>query len=406
MTMLLRDRRFLWLLVGQTMSSIAASALWLALGIWAKDLTHSNALAGSVFLALGIPSVLSPFGGHLVDRVRRKPLMIITNATIGAIALVLLFVHSRHELWLIYVVAACTGLALDILGSSRNALVKDMVADEQLGQANAVLQTLSQGARLLSPLVGAGLYTFLGGPGVAVVDAAAFGIATLAFCCVRVVESAVEPAEHSFVTELMAGFRYVRSVPVLLQLVIVGALAFCVVGLFETTGFAVIDQGLHRSPSFLGYIESVQGAGAILGGVLAARVVRRLAEARTVGVGLGLVGLGAAAMTLPAIAPVLIGVAVIGVGVSLFVVGWATGLQRYAPPRLQGRVNATANMLLTGPQTASIALGASLIAIVDYRILLTVIFVGMIATAAMLLVKPAATTANPPVTAPVAEPAT
>jgi MFS family permease len=403
----LRDHRFRRLLVGQVVSSVAVSALYLALGIWAKDLTHSNALAGCVFLALGVPSLLSPLGGHLIDRVRRrKPLLIITNAALGAVVLTLLAVHGRPQLWLIYAVAAATGLATDVLNSSRSALLKDMISDEDLGPANALLQTMSQGTRLLSPLLGAGMYTLLGGHGLAIVVTSLFGVAALALSAVRVTES--EPESHAGIrlrTELMAGFRHVRSVPLLLQLAVVGALAFGVVGLFETVGFAIVDQGLHRTPSFYGVIDTVQGVGAVGGGIISARVMRRFGEARTVGIGLAMIGIGAGAMIAPAMVPVLAGTVILGVGVPLFVVGWSTGLQRYTPPRLQGRVNAAANLMLTGPQTASIGLGATLIAIVDYRILLLVILVGMVGSGAILLIRPAATTVNAPVAAPAVAPA-
>jgi MFS family permease len=397
----LRDSRFRRLLVGQTLSSFAVSALYLALGIWAKDLTHSNALAGCVFLALGLPSLLAPIGGHLVDRVRyRRVLLVVTNAAIGVTTLSLLAVHGRGQLWLLYAMAAAIGLATDVLGASRGALLKDMLSDADLGPANAALQTLTQGLRLLSPLAGAGLYTLIGGHGLAVVEAALFGLAALALTSVRVVESPVEVVPGlRLLGELTAGFRHVRSVPVLLQLTMVGAAAFGVIGLFETVGFAIVGEGLHRQPSFYGVMDSVQGAGAVLGGVTAVLLLRRLGEARTVGVGLTMVAVGALVMVHTTLPLVIVGQLVLGVGVPWFVVGWSTGLQRHTPSRLQGRVNATANMLLTGPQTASIALGATLIAVVDYRIMLGVIFVGMAACGVLLMLRPAATAATAPVSA-------
>ncbi len=405
---LLRDRRFRRLLVGQTVSSIAVTALYLALGIWAKDLTGSNALAGSVFLALGVPALLSPLGGHLIDRIpRRQPLLVCTNLALGVVVLSLLFIQGRHQLWVIYAVAAATGLANDVLSSSKSALVKDMLPDDRLGPANALLQTLTQGTRLLSPLIGAGLYTLLGGHGLAITVATLFGVAAVGMSLVRVTESPVEDADGvRWRTAVTAGFRHVRAVPLLLQLVIVGALAFGVIGLLETVAFAVIGQGLHRSPSFLGVIDTMQGAGAIVGAVLAARILRRTGEARTVGIGLAMIGIGSLALALPSLAPVLAGTFVLGFGVPLFVVGWSTGLQRYTPPRLQGRVNAAANLLLTGPQTASIGLGAALIAVVDYRLLLLVTFTGMVGSGAILLIRPAATTADAPVAVPVDAPVT
>jgi hypothetical protein len=63
----LRDRRFRRLLVGNSVSSFGDSALYLSLGIWAKDLTGSNAAAGGVFLALGLPYLAAPLAGHLVS---------------------------------------------------------------------------------------------------------------------------------------------------------------------------------------------------------------------------------------------------------------------------------------------------------------------------------------------------
>jgi MFS family permease len=398
---LLGDKGFRRLLIGQTASSIATTSLYLALGIWAKDLTHSNALAGSVFLALGVPTLLSPLGGHLIDRVpRRKPLLVVTNAAFGAAVLSLLAVHDRHQLWLIYVVAALAGLSTDILGSSRGALIKDMLDDDRLGAANALLQTISQGTRLLSPLLGAGLYTLLGGHGLAIAVASMFGVAALAMTAVRVTESPPEPASgQKLLTELMAGFRHVRAVPLLLQMTIAVAVACCVVGLLETAAFAIIDQGLHRSPAFYGVLESVQGVGSVAGGITVAWFMRRIGEARAGGIGLGLIGLGSLAMAVPSLLPVMSGVVLLGFGVPVFVVAWSTSMQRYTPARLQGRVGAAGNLALTGPQTLSIGVGAALIGVVDYRILLVAIFLGTMASAALLLIRPA-TAAVDPVPAP------
>jgi MFS family permease len=95
----LRDPRFRRLLVGQSLSSFGDSALYLSLAIWAKDLTGSNAAAGAVFFALGLPILFAPLAGHLVDRVSRRRLLIVTNAAAGIGVLALLAVQSRAQLW-------------------------------------------------------------------------------------------------------------------------------------------------------------------------------------------------------------------------------------------------------------------------------------------------------------------
>jgi hypothetical protein len=77
-------------------------------------------------------------------------------------------------------------------------------------------------------------------------------------------------------------------------------------------------------------------------------------------------------LLVPHLAAVLIGFAVAGVGVSWAVVAFGTAIQRRSPAHLQGRVFSAADTMLTIPQTASIGIGAALVTVLDYRILLAV----------------------------------
>jgi MFS family permease len=72
-----RDTRIY--LSGQLFSLFGDSSLWLAMGIWVKTLTGSNAAAGLVFFFFTAPSLLAPALGLLADRVRRRPLLLVTN---------------------------------------------------------------------------------------------------------------------------------------------------------------------------------------------------------------------------------------------------------------------------------------------------------------------------------------
>ena len=84
----IRDARVF--LLGSGLSMLGDSAMFLVLGIWAKALTGSNAAAGLVFFVLVLPSLFSPLAGLVVDRVRKRPLLIATNCLIGAALLLLL----------------------------------------------------------------------------------------------------------------------------------------------------------------------------------------------------------------------------------------------------------------------------------------------------------------------------
>jgi MFS family permease len=387
----LRDPRFRRLLAGSALSSFGDSALYLTLGIWAKSLTGSNAAAGGVFLALGIPALFAPLTGQLADRMRRRRLLIITNAATGLLVLSLLAVHSRAQLWIIYLVAFGYGLSFGLLGSASAGLRKDLLADGDLGGANAALQTINQGLRIVSPLVGAALFAALGGGAVAVLDTATFAVAIVALASIRLTETPPEArGQASYLRDLTAGFRHLRSVPLLAQITLMCACAFGVIGLNETIIFAVIDQGLHRPPSFFGITSSVQGAGSIAAGLTVAWLLKRLGTARMIGLGLAVFALAAAAYRTHSL--VLILAAAVGDGIALIwlVVAFTTAAQRHTPPQLQGRVTAAWTMLILTPQTISIAAGAVLIAFVDYRTMLLVIMAVIGACALFLLIRPAA----------------
>ena len=104
--------------------------------------------------------------------------------------------------------------------------------------------------------------------------------------------------------------------------------------------------------------------------------------------------------------PVGIGIAVAGFGITWLIVGFATAIQLRTPQRLQGRVASAASTLIGTPQTLSIALGAALVSVVDYRILVAVMAAVVCACGAYLLTRPAETpapsVATPP--APSADP--
>jgi MFS family permease len=171
--------------------------------------------------------------------------------------------------------------------------------------------------------------------------------------------------------------------------VFVSAIAFSVIGVGETVIFAVVGQGLHRPPPFINALMSVQGGGSIIAGLTAAFLMLRLGAARTVGLSLACFALGAAAYQTSSLPLVLVGAVLNGLGVVWLSVGMFTAMQQHTPRRLQGRVNAAANTLLITPQTVSIAVGAALISVVSYRLLLGVIIVVIGPCAAWLLARPA-----------------
>jgi MFS family permease len=391
---LLADRDARLLLYGQTLSAFGDWAMLIVLAVWMKTLTGSSALAGLTFFVFAAGSLLAPLGGLLADRVRRRPLMIVSDCVLGAIVLLLLLLHDRSDAWLIYAVAFAYGVLGTVFYPARAALLKIMLPEELLAEANGALTTTREGLRIIAPLAGAGLYAVLGGGAVAVLDSATFAASAFFLSRMRVHEEKPAPPEHHFTQEVTAGLRHVWETLPLRQVVVGVAVALLVAGFSETLIFAVM-AALGKPPSFFGVFATIQGIGSIAGGVTAAAVLRRLGEVRLVGLGLALFAAADLCLIAPSVYVVLAAVPFAGVGIAWAIVGFSTALQTRTPLTIQGRVSAAADVTLSIAQTTSIATGAILSTVVDYRILFVVMAAVVVASAAYLLTReptPAAAT--------------
>jgi MFS family permease len=396
MRKLLRIRDVRIFLFGWTLSQFGDWALIIVLAVWAKDLTDSNAAAGLTFFALAAPSIFSPLAGIVVDRVRRRPLLITVYSIEAVVVLCLLLVDDRSDIWLIYAMAVFTGVAGTLAASARSALMTTTIPRELLGDGNAIFQSVREGLRLIAPLIGAGIYAAAGGGAVAVIDSISFVFVVAALLLMRTPEPRFDRVEHTFISEALAGARHIVDTIPLRQIIFSTGAALFVVGFSETIIFAVIDQGLHKEPSFLGVLSTLQGVGAIVGGLTAARGLRSFGDVRVAGIGMAAFAVGDLSFVTSNLPLIAFGIAVAGFGVSWLIVGLMTAVQVRTPLRLQGRVSSAADVLISTPQTISIAVGAVLIAIVDYRVLVVAEAVAVALCGAYLLTRRAIVPAETP----------
>jgi MFS family permease len=391
---LLRIRNVRIYLFGDVISTLGDNALWLAMAIWMKELTGSSAWAGLVIFCFTLGSLFSPLGGVLADRFPRRPLLICANLLAAAIVLLILLVHGRDMTWLIYLVMFGYGVIGSATGPAETALLPQIVGEDLLAEANGLQQTLTEGLRLVTPLIGAGLFAWVGGGVVAIIDAATFGVAVLSLLALRVDEPApgLSPADAEISLDadagtgddltagagggrLSAGFRFLVGEPVLRSITVALALVLLAMGFTESAGFSVVTVGLHHSASFVGVLLTVQGAGAVAGGLLAAPLLRRMTEPMLTGLGLCTAAAAVLLLTLPNLATALVAMVLAGFVGPWVSVAATTALQRRTPPAVLGRVAGAFQLALTIPQLTSIGLGAALIAVVNYRVLLVAIAV-------------------------------
>ncbi len=362
-----RQRGFPLVFAGLLTSMLGDSLMLIVLAIWVKSLTGSNGAAGLTFFFMALPSLAAPIAGMFVDRAKRRTVLVWGNLASAAALSPLLLVHDAGDVWLIYSVAVLYGISWVVLPAALNGLLKELLPDALLVDANASLATTKEALRLFGPLLGAGLYAWAGGAVVAALDAVSFVAAAAAIAALKLREVKPVREDGHWRAELSAGVRHIWHDTTLRHTLTAVAVALLVVGFLESAIFAAV-QSFGRPASFVGVVVSVQGVGAIAGGVMSARVVRRLDEALAVCFSLVLIAAGLAiGAASPWLWGFLAGTVVLGTALPILIVALNTLLQRRSPQRLMGRVSAAADVLLGTPQAGSIALGALLVTLLSYR---------------------------------------
>jgi predicted MFS family arabinose efflux permease len=386
----MRSRAFRRLATAWVFTNLGDSALYLMAAVWVKDITGSDAAAASVLIVMGLPALVAPFLGMLADRFSRRRLLIISNAVMVLVVSSLFLVESAKQLVIVYIAIFLYGAVGYLTAAAQSGLVRDLLDDEALPSANGLLTTIDQGLRLVSPLVGTALYVLVGPFSVVGMTAACFATTAVILTTVHVeeVDNAETETEVGYWRELTAGFTHLARTPVLNRATFALGLSFGATGLANVVVFPALEQGLQVSTAALGSLVSAQGAGAIVGGLVAAPLVARLGEMRVMSGAMILLALSGLPLAGASFGLALAGMAVLGFSISIIIVGFATLRQRRTPRALQGRAAAASNIAVNVPQVVISTAAAAVIVSVDYRLLVLVMAALMLASSAVAGIAP------------------
>jgi len=368
-----RQPGFTRLFAGLSTSMFGDAVMLLVLSMWVKEITGSNGAAGLTFFWMVVPAVFAPVYGMYLDRLRRKPTLVWGNLLSAVAVLPLLLVRDAGDVWIVYTVAFLYGISFVVLPASLNGLLKEMLPEQMLVDANSSIQTVKEGYRLIGPLLGAGLFAWVGGGAVAVVDAVSFVVAAVIIATIPLAEHRPGRGDEHWWAEMSGGVRHLVRESLLRHVLVSFALTVLVLGFTEASIYALLDF-YDKPVTFAGVLVSVQGVGAIAGGLTTSLWVRRIGEPATVAVGLAVLALSAGAIALTSSLWV-VAVAFLTVGYSLpmLFVAFMTLMQRRTPQRLMGRVSAAVETLLGAPQAVSIAVGAGLVTLIDFHLIFGIV---------------------------------
>jgi MFS family permease len=355
------------LYAGLTTSMLGDSIMLLVLSMWVKTLTGSNAQAGLTFFFMVIPALFAPLLGVWIDRLRRKPLLVWGNLASAVAVLPLVLVRDAGDVWLVWAVAFLYGVSFVVLPAALNGLLKELMPDDLLVDANASLQTTKEAFRLFGPLVGAALFAWTGGWLVAVIDAVSFLVAALVIATIRLREEPPQRDESHLLVQMVAGLRHLGGDRVLRHVLVGFGMTMLVLGFSEASIYSLLDA-FDKPATYAGVFVTVQGVGAVAGGLVSSRLIRRVGEVGATVIGLALMAGSIAGCAAAPTMPVVLAFAVpFGVSLPMLFIAFTTLVQRRSPQAIMGRVSTAVEVLLASPQAASLAVGSLLVALLSYR---------------------------------------
>ena len=387
-TLLRRNRRFRRLWLARVVSALGDGMGEVAFILYVAEKMDSATAVALLLLAGGfIPTLLSPFIGVVADRLERRRLLIICE--LGQALAIGAFVIAEPPLGVLLLLVAIGGLLSGLFQASARSAVPDLVADEDLEHANALIGGGTFGLEALGPLLAALLLRFMSPLGLLAIDAVTFLVSPLLLVGLPRMLSAFRSGKDETVSAAArTGIRYIWGHQILRPV----AVAFVVVVAFNgVDDLALVFLGrdiFAASDSWISMLYAASGLGILLGFTL---IVSRATRFPPITITIAGFAIGSAGNLLTGLSPVIAAAfamqLVRGVGISLMEVGPTTLVQRTVPRHLLGRVFANLYGAIGVAAGLSYLVGGPLLDRLSPRTVFVIAGIGGIAASAILTLR-------------------
>jgi MFS family permease len=361
----------------QTISQFGTQVTLLALPLAAILTLDASALEASILGALEYAPFLglTLFAGVWVDRVRRRPLLVIADV-VRALALVsvpIAWALDALTMWQLYAVGLTVGCMTVVFDVAYVPYIASLVGRDQLGDANSKVEISRSSAQTGGPAIGGALVQLLTAPYALAADAVSFLLSALLLGRIRTAET-LEPLveRQTGRRELADGIRYVFGSTVFRPIMACTALS----NFFGTAiwgpillVYAVRELGLRAAT--IGVVFTVGSFGVLAGALVVGRVLRLLPIGPTIALSALLFGPPVLLVPLApqdaAIPWLVAAFAITGFGGVIYNVSTRTLIQTVTPNRMLGRATAVVRTLVWGVIPLGTVLGGVLAETIGVR---------------------------------------
>ncbi len=369
---LLRHRDFRQLWAAETVSQVGTQVSMLAIPLMAIKVLHATtfevgaltAVEFAPFVLVGLPA------GAIVDRVRRRPVMVLCDLGRAVSLATLPIAHALGWLtiWQLFAVVFANGVMTVFFDVSYMSILPSLVDRDQIIDGNAKLEVSRSSAQVGGPGLAGVLVQWIGSVSAVVVDAVSFVCSAAFLARIKASEPPIErhadTSQPRLRDEIRAGLAYVWHHAMLRPIALCTATSNFFSSMIQAVFVVYAVRELHYSAGAVGVVFVLGGSGAVLGALTSGRI------SAPIGVGPTIVG----AIVLASVGSVLLGVAPRHGAFGFFVVGFALfsfggvvyninqGSLRQAitPPRMQGRMNASMRFMVWGTMPFGALLGGAM----------------------------------------------
>ena len=284
-------RNFLFLWIGQSMSSLGTSMTGFAISIWAFEKTGSALVLSISAILVMLPRMLvGILIGPFVDRNDKKKIMICADIGTGICTLMLFFLLRGEalEIWHIYVLNIMTSILGSFQSLAGNVAVSAIIPKKHYVRANG-LQSFSGGViQIIAPALAVLLLSFAGIIGVIAID-----LITMTLACLSLVFLVKIPDIHkgekekfnarNYFSELIDGFKAVRASMLLCRLMLF-MIFINIISSIASFGL-LTPMILARSGNnevALAVVNSAVGLGGLIGAILILTITTRMRKTKMI----------------------------------------------------------------------------------------------------------------------------
>ncbi len=283
------DRRtFALILLAQFCSLLGQEVLQFVLPLYLLDVTGSGTRFGLAIACGFVPyTLLSPIGGVLADRTRKRGIMMGVNAVLVAVLLVFLALKDTGDPFVLVVFATMASFVAQALYQpSIQSTVPFVLAAPDVPRGVALVSQIGSLTTLSGPVVGAAVYGAVGLVPVVWVSLAAFALSGAVVALA--VRFPCEPAswEGSALAmvrdDLAEAVRYLRDKPLLLGGMATATFVNVSAGALISVGTVyVVTITLGLPAAYASFAQMAMGAGSLVGHSLLAIAPRRFSLRRS-----------------------------------------------------------------------------------------------------------------------------